>query len=93
MTTLDLLKRRKPDWQLFRQRSASEPGMAHLVAHIGSVPIPLGPFLSVTGLNAALQPQSEIRLAMSCQGSLKTSAINASGSARSSRLGLAKRSG
>ena len=40
MTTLDLLKRGKPDWQLFRQRSSSEPRMAPLVAHIGSVPIP-----------------------------------------------------
>ena len=43
--------------------------MAHLVAHIGSVPTPLGPFLSVTGLNAQrYDPEAERALHETRQG-------------------------
>jgi hypothetical protein len=45
-TTLDLITRRRPDWQLFREPT-SEPANEQL--QIGQVPV--NPFLSILGLN------------------------------------------
>jgi hypothetical protein len=45
-TTFDLVTRRRPDWQLFREQT-NEPANEQLMAG----PVPINPFLSILGLN------------------------------------------